>query len=131
MTAYATATDYAAYLGVSDTYDDTERARINAGLLRAQDDVDRATRAARYDTDDATIAAALKRATCARFRYLEEVGDETGAASQWQTIRAGQVTLARSDRDIVQAASGRASLDTTTTTILMNAGLLGGIVSVR
>lgn len=131
MSAYATATDYAGYLGAADDYDDAERTRINAGLLRAQDDVVRAIRATVFDPSDETVQAELTRATCARFQYLEETGDETGAAAQWQTVRAGQTTLARSDRDSVQALSGRQTLDGKTVTILINAGLVSGIVSAR
>lgn len=128
MPAYATASDYATFLGIADTYDATERLRIDAGLLNAQEDIDAVARFASYDPTSATVTAALTRATCARFRYLEETGDETGASRQWQTMRAGSVTLSRSDRDGAEAAASDLTLDARTARILMNAGLVGGIV---
>lgn len=126
MTAYATATDYAAYLGVADDYDDTERARITAGLARAQDDVDAAVQYAAYDPTAETVTTALSRATCSRFDAIEQSGDETGALDEYSSVKIGTVSLSRGTADGTPAR--RPLLDRRTAMILRRAGLLSSIV---
>jgi len=127
VTAYATATDYAAYLGVDDDYDDTERARIDAGLLRAQDDIADAVRYSTYDPTAETVTAALTRATCSRFDAIEESGDETGALSEYSSVKIATVTLTRAAGDGAGNAKTVAALDRRTARILRGAGLLSQI----
>lgn len=132
MTTYATASDYAAYLGLEfpGEWDAAEIARIDAGLLRAQDDIGGQISFARYDYTDADIAAALKRATCARFEYVEETGDDgSGALSLYDNVGIGSVRLAKSAfassrvaNPLVEALGERAAR------ILTNAGILSGAV---
>lgn len=126
MTAYATASQYAAYLGVADDYDTAERARITAGLLRAQEDVDAALRFATYDPTAELVTAALTRATCSRFDAIEQAGDETGALDEYSSVKIGTVSLSRGTTDGTPAA--RPVLDRRTATVLSNAGLLSQIV---
>lgn len=128
MTAYATATDYATYLGVADDYDTAERARINAGLLRAQDDIDAAIVHVRYDPSAEQITDALTRATCARFQYHEETGDETGALDEWDAVRIASVSLSRSSSGSSTSTARRAALDSKTANVLRRVGLLTQIV---
>lgn len=129
MTEYATASDYAAYRGVPDDYDDAERARIDAGLLAAQDDVDAAIAHVRYDPAAEQITTALTRATCARFHHYEETGDDTGALDEWDAVRIGSVSLSRSSSSAASAPTARrALLDRKTANILRRVGLMTQIV---
>lgn len=131
MPTYATATDYAAFLGVPDDYDAAERARINAGLLNAQDDVDGQIYFGRYDPASADVVTALTRATCARFQFAEAVGDDgVGAAQAFDSVRVGPVSLSRStDSDTVSSDVVTLALGPRAATILRNAGLITNIVS--
>jgi len=132
MTAYATAADYAAVMGVPDDYDDAERLRINAGLLNAQDDINAAIRYQRYDVDDEATATALTRATCQQFERAEETGDTgTGAASQFSTMRFGAVTLSRGDSTTAVSDSKRVAYSPRALATLAAAGLQSGIVGHR
>lgn len=134
MTTFATAEDFAEYKGLPrDHYDSdaTEKARVNAGLLSAQDDVAGVVFFSIYSTDDAEKTTALTRATCARFDYMEQTGDDgTGAAGAYDNVRIGSVSLAKS----VFASSGKsvdevtAKLGPKAAQILFNAGFLYGAV---
>ncbi len=130
---YAVASDYAEYKGVEDDYDDAERARINAGLLNAQDDIDSVIRVSFYDPTSETVQTALTRATCARFDYAETTGDDgSGALDLFQSASAGSVSLTRATVsssyrvDPIVAQIGQKAA-----TILANAGLLTTAVAHR
>lgn len=126
---YATASDYADYKGVADDYDDAERARINAGLLNAQDDIDSIVRMSFYDPASETVQTALTRATCARFDYTETTGDDgSGALDLFQSASAGSVSLTRATYrvDPIVAQIGQKAA-----TILANAGMLTTAVAHR
>jgi hypothetical protein len=133
VTTYATAADYAAYLGLGfpGDWDDAEIARIDAGLLLAQEDVDGQIYFSTYDADDATIQDALTRATSARFRYLENTGSEgDGSEFLYDSVRVGPVALSRStDKDTVEADPLAVALGQRAATILRNAGFIVSAVS--
>lgn len=131
MTTYATATDYAEFKGVADDYDTAERARINAGLLNAQSDVDGQIRFMRYDLTDEAITTALTRATCARFDYMEESGDDgSGVFGIYDSTAIASVRLARRTGTgaekptdpVVEALGNRAAQ------ILYAAGIISAVV---
>jgi len=130
-TPYATASDYAAYKGVADDYDTAERLRINAGLLAAQDDVNGQLRFAVYDLTNTAHTEALTRATCARFDYTEESGDDgSGLATQFNSMSLGSASLTRNS----YASSATRSrlvdaLGTKAATILWAAGFWSGVVA--
>lgn len=133
MTTYADASDYATYKGLTfpGEWDEAEIARINAGLLSAQDDVELLVRFSVYDVDDADTQTALTRATCARFDWAETMGDDgSGAAGLYDSIGIGSVRLARSTSEA--AASSRAQLaeqyGEKCLTILANASLITSVV---
>lgn len=131
MAAYATATDYAEVTGVPDDYDATERARIDAGLLNAQDDINAAIRFQVYDITDEATATALTRATCQQFARHEETGDTgTGAASEYQTVRFGSVTLSRGDSNSTAGTNTRGKIQYSPRALatLTAAGLQSSIV---
>lgn len=132
MTAYATAADYAEYKGLPrDHYDAdaTETARINAGLLNAQDDIDSVIYFARYDLDDETTATALTRATCARFDYFESTGDTgDGAMQMFDSAGIGSVRLAQAGDSSGGQSRTEQLVGPRAARILANAGLLSGVV---
>lgn len=131
MSTYATATDYAAYKGIPDDFDTAERARINAGLLSAQDDVAGLVRLSVYDPANADVITALQRATCARFDYAEQTGDDgTGGANGWASVGIGTVHLSRGESQAAVATAGQLAerIGQRTLDILTNAGLLSSVV---
>lgn len=132
MTTYATASDYAAYLGLEfpGEWDDAEIARINAGLLKAQDDLAAQITYARYDATDPDIIEALKRATAARFEFVEENGDGgTGALAMFDSVGIGSVRLAKSAFASSRAADPLVeALGERAARILTTAGILTGAV---
>jgi ABC-type xylose transport system substrate-binding protein len=135
--AYATVDDYVNYKGLvwpANDWDEAEIARINAGLLSAQDDVDSVILLSSYDpTAEATITA-LTRATCARFDFMEEVGDDgTGVMSGYDSVAIGSVRLAKNTGQGTRVTTDPAedAVGPRAATILRNAGLLTGLVMHR
>lgn len=134
MPTYAIASDYAEYKGVADDYSAEERARINAGLLSAQDDVQGQILFSVYDYADEATATALKRATCARFDYMETSGDDgTGTFGLFDSIAIGSVRLAKNSSAAAAEAADRdplaEALGVKAAQILRNAGLISGVVA--
>lgn len=85
-----------------DTLTDAEVAQLNADLLRASDTIRRAVRLARISWDpntgfpiDPVVARGLADATSAQAAWNDEQGDITGAASNWNNVSMGPVSLAR------------------------------------
>lgn len=132
MTVYATAEDYAEYLGLTypGDWDEAEVARINAGLRNAQEDVDREIRFSVYDPTDETILDALARATSARFEFGETTGDDgSGEFGLYDSVAIGSVRLARStDADSVRPSALAVALGPRAATILENAGFFTAVV---
>lgn len=124
---FADSHDYAEFKGVSDTFDAAERTRIDAGLLRAEDDV-RAAITSGYDPNAERITTALTRATCAAFDYTEETGDDTGAQALYNATSIGSLSLTRSTTLAGQASAGSQRTSPRMMTILTNAGLRSQII---
>ncbi|MFK0289938.1 hypothetical protein ACIQU6_05530 [Streptomyces sp. NPDC090442] len=124
---YATPEQYAAWTG-EPAPEGAERL-----LARASEDVDSALLTAVYPVDEdgdptqATIAAALRDATCAQVEYQLAAGDDgTGAAGQWDSVSIGPVSL--SGRSGRSAGSSGVDLAPRADRILRRASLEPGQV---
>lgn len=130
---YATASDYASYKGLEypGSWDEAEIARIDAGLLQAQDDIDSALYYEFYLASSETVIAALTRATSARFDYMELTGDDgSGAFDVYDSTRIGSVALAKRVGNSTDQKRDElvAKLGTKAAQILFNAGMISGVV---
>lgn len=138
---YATPADLANYLGLDEAPADAQRL-----LARASEAVDDALVTAVYATDDDGYPTdelqrqAVSLAACAVVEWWGDergTGDETGAASVWNSVSAGSVSLSRT------VAAGGASGGTGSTQVragqlppralsyLHRAKLLPGVVFIR
>ncbi|WP_405018170.1 hypothetical protein OHV05_15385 [Kitasatospora sp. NBC_00070] len=98
-------------------------------LARASEDVDSALLHAVYPVDstgaptDPAHVAALVAATCAQVEYQLAAGDDgTGAASRWQSVSAGSISLSTS---APAPAGGAVDLAPRARRALQRAGLTG------
>jgi hypothetical protein len=124
---YATTEQLAAWTG-RPAPADAERL-----LARASEDVDTALVAAVYDTDalgmptNPAIVKALADAVCAQVEYQQETGDTgTGAASQWDSVSLGPVSL--SGRKATTTGPNGLDLAPRADRALRRAGLLPGVI---
>lgn len=141
MRVYATAADYYDFIGddqptVPDP-DNPGQTRpltekdLNARLRRASAQVESYIRTSRYQTDDdgyptdATVADALRDATCAQANFWSETDDITGGGAIAGPVKIGSVSLGGT---AVGGASSRTVADTRRSdeaiTILRTAGLI-------
>jgi hypothetical protein len=138
---YATPADLANYLGLDEAPADAQRL-----IARASEAIDDNLITAVYAVDedgyptDPIQREAVQLATCAVIEWWGEergTGDETGAASVWNSVSAGAVSLSRT------VAAGGASGGTGSTQVragalppralsyLRRSKLLGGVVFTR
>jgi hypothetical protein len=93
---YATPADLTAWLPAGTAVTDPDRL-----LARASSKVDGLLLTAIYDVDgtgaptDPQVAAAVRDATCAQVEWWLATGDETGAASLYQSVSIGKIALTR------------------------------------
>lgn len=130
---YATRADWLAYEAGS-----TLAAQIPAEpeatrkLTRASERIDDLLVTAVYDVDDddlptdATVAQALRDATCAQASWWLEIGDETGAASQYQSVSIGSVSLSRGYTGAGSSTGVQQTMSDAAVRHLRRAGLLQG-----
>jgi hypothetical protein len=128
---YATESDYLEF-----AEEDIAPDKIDSLLRRASAQVESHIRTAVYLTDDdgyptdATIADALRDATCAYVAYWRETDDVTGAEAVAGPVKIGSVSLGGTSTG---GASSRTPADTRRSdeaiTILRNAGLIGSAVA--
>lgn len=130
---YATAEDYATALGKTwpvAEWDDAEVARINAGLVDAQVDIDDATYFSRYDPTDPEALDVLMRATVARFRFMEDSGDDgSGVQSMYDSASVLSVSLSRRAQGATAAVDPLVlKLGVRAAQILRSGGMISGVV---
>lgn len=123
---YATSTDLTEWYGDEPIPSDADRL-----LARASELIDELLIAARYKVDDAGMPTdpktveTLRDATCAQVHYLDEVGDDTGAAQQFMSSTLGSATYTRGRASAAIGGSG-GRYAPHAATLLRNAGLLPG-----
>lgn len=102
MQQLATVAQYQTFVtGATTEVPEVEAARINAGLFRASYRVRRALRLARLSwapsglPADSVIAQEVAFATAAQFAFGEELGDQTGAATDFDSASLIGVAFSR------------------------------------
>lgn len=93
--------------------------RIDTLLLRAVYEVD--------DNDvptDTAVAEALREATCAQAAWWLELGDESGAAAQFQTVGVGSLNLGRGYTGGGSATGPAQTTSAAAVEVLQQAGLI-------
>ena len=126
--AYATVAELVEYMGSLPT--DVSHAEATRLLNYASEDINVATMAAWYSTDDngnptdVAIIEAFKTAACAHVAYMIETGDTQGVGLRYNSVSIGDVSLSGGRNSSGGTSSRGVSLAPRAFSALMVAGVL-------